>query len=137
MSKLIHSTFVKFCIVGGIATSLQYLILFVGVRFVGIDPVLASSMGFAVSACANYLLNNHFTFGRASAHITAGPRFLVMICAGCVLNALCMIILGAIGQHYLVSQVIATVVVLLFNFFVSSRWVFRGKGGSNAPPAFE
>ena len=56
------SQFGKFLLVGGFATALQYAVLAVLVQTAGIDPVLASSIGYLVSALANYELNYRLTF---------------------------------------------------------------------------
>ena len=56
------SQFGKFLLVGAFATALQYVVLALLVQTAGMDPVLASSIGYLLSALANYDLNYRLTF---------------------------------------------------------------------------
>lgn len=117
--------FIRFVLVGGFATAIQYLVLILLVYLAGTDPVLASAVGFLVSAIANYIVNYHYTFGSNQRHVTALSKFTVLASVGLFLNSSLMSGLIRLGLHYLVSQVIATVVVLLWNFVGNSIWTFR------------
>ena len=61
------SQFGRFLLVGGFSTLLQYVILAFLVRTAGTDPVVASSIGYVLSAIVNYDLNYRLTF-RSSAY---------------------------------------------------------------------
>jgi putative flippase GtrA len=78
-----------------------------------------------VSAAANYLLNYHFTFESERPHGPAAARFALLAGAGLLLNAIIMHVLVGAGVHYLIAQVCATAVVLLWNFIGNSLWTFR------------
>ena len=117
--------FYRFVLVGGVATGLQYLILILLVHLIGMDPVLASATGFVLSAFANYFINYHYTFGSNQRHVAALPKFSVLASVGLLLNSAIMSGLIRMGLHYLPAQVIATVVVLLWNFVGNSLWTFR------------
>ena len=117
--------FGKFLLVGAFATALQYVVLALLVQTAGIDPVLASSVGYLVSALANYDLNYRLTFRSRVPYFGGMFRFGVVAAAGFLLNGLVM---GAgtkgLGLHYLLAQVAATIVVLFWNFFANRRWTF-------------
>ena len=117
--------FATFTGVGAVATGIQYGILVLAVHFLKIDPVVASTAGFALSAGVNYLLNYRVTFGSKKAHHQAFPRFVVVVCLGLVLTALLMNLgVHRLGLHYLPAQIGTTAVVLLWNFIASRRWTF-------------
>ena len=119
------SQFGKFLLVGAFATALQYVVLALLVQTAGMDPVLASSIGYLLSALANYDLNYRLTFRSHVPYFGGMFRFGLVAAAGFMLNGL-VIGVGtkALGLHYLLAQVAATVVVLFWNFFANRRWTF-------------
>ena len=122
----------RFLIVGGIATALQYAILLTLTGSAGVPPLLASSIGFVASAAANYTLNRRFTF-RSDVNYVAGlERFSIVAGGGLVLNAMVMAAgMALAGMNYITSQIVATAVVLLWNFHVNRLWTFSN-GLSNS-----
>jgi putative flippase GtrA len=122
--------FSRFLVVGGIATLIQYAILIALVQTGIADAVRASTIGFAVSAICNYLLNRVWTFRSKSPHVQAASRFGIMVAVGLLLNyAVMRLFFRVVGLDYRVAQVIATAVVLVCNFALSSTWVFRRDPG--------
>jgi putative flippase GtrA len=114
----------RFGIVGGLATGVQYLILILLVREAGVWPTAASAAGFVLSSVANYLLNYYFTFRSRRAHGAAFVRFLALAATGLVLNSVLMHVLVGAGWHYLIAQLCATAVVFAWNFAGNSLWTF-------------
>ena len=116
--------FVRFAAVGGIATAIQYAILILLVRGAGMAPTPASSIGFVLSAGVNYLLNYRFTFQSDRPHGPAAAKFGLLAGMGLLINAAIMRLMTGAGVHYLIAQVSATAVVLLWNFIGNSFWTF-------------
>lgn len=56
------SEILRFCIVGGIATCLQYGIYVVFVDAVGVKAVPSTLISYAISFVFNYILSTYFTF---------------------------------------------------------------------------
>ena len=109
----------------GLATALQYAILVVLVEGLQWPPVFASSIGFAVSALGNYLLNRRFTFRSQRRHLEAAPRFAVVAVIGFWINAAVVwLAFDAAGLHYLVAQVVATLATLGWTFVANRNWTF-------------
>jgi putative flippase GtrA len=115
---------VRFALVGGVATGVQYVTLIVLVRAAGVWPTAASAIGFMVSAVGNYLLNYYFTFRSRGSHGVAAGKFLVLAGVGLAINSVLMQVLVGAGWHYILAQVCATVVVFLWNFVGNSLWTF-------------
>ena len=114
-----------FACVGSIATAVQYAILVCLVDGLGTTPARASAVGYAVSTLLNYLLNRRFTFDSRERHLKALPRFLAVSSVGLALNtAIVWAMTVVVQSHYLISQLLATVMVLIWNFQLNRRWTF-------------
>jgi putative flippase GtrA len=116
--------FGRYLAVGGIATVIQYILLILLVRAFRMAPTLASTIGFALSAIVNYLLNYHFTFESDRPHGPAAAKFAVLAASGLLTNAVMMHLLVNAGVRYLLAQVCATAVVLFWGFIGNTIWTF-------------
>lgn len=121
----LHLKFARFAGVGIVATAIQYVILVALVQGIGAEPTPASTLGFAVSVVFNYFANRRWTFRSGRAHARAAPRFFLVQSVGLCLNGL-LLYLGAevLGVNYLLAQLFATAVVLVWNFFAHLLWSF-------------
>lgn len=121
--------FVRFCLVGGTATAIQYLVMIALVHLADMNATLASGIGFCLSAVFNYLLTRSYVFGSERAHTIAASRYLGMVLIGLLINSICMAVLQWVGLNYLASQVLTTIVLLTCNFTLASSWVFGQPAG--------
>ena len=121
----------RFLLVGGGCTLLQYMVLVAGVELLRMDAVTASVAGFLGSSAMNYLLNRRFTWASEVSHALAVRRFLLVMLVGLALNVLGMRLLhGYLHWHYVLSQVLTTMVTLAWNFAGHRHWTFRASGAS-------
>lgn len=121
----------RFLLVGGFCTLLQYALLVAGVELLHLDAVVASTSGFLASAVVNYLLNRRFTWASTAAHAVAVRRFLIVLAIGLALNVLGMRLLhGYLHWHYVLSQVLTTMVTVSWNFAGHRHWTFAPAGGA-------
>jgi len=128
MSNVIKR-FIGFAGTGAIATGIQYLILIVLRELFGLPAVLSSSVGYGIAAIANYLMKYHWVFGSGEHHQVAGPKYAVVSLTGLALNTLFMYLgTEVLSIHYLIAQVISTLLVLIWNFSINSVWTFRTAG---------
>ena len=117
--------FQKFVIVGVLATATQYAVLVLMVRILGADPVIGSSCGYVISALLNYYLNYRLTFRSAQSHARALPRFALIAAIGLLINSSIVWLLSERASlPYLVAQIIATAIVLIWNFGANKKWTF-------------
>jgi putative flippase GtrA len=120
----------KFAGVGAIATAIQYVLLVALVEFAALEPVPASSIGYAAGAAFGYFANHRWTFGGRAAHSTATLRYAAMLGFGFALNAAVVWILhDRAGLWYVAAQVVATGIGLFVNFAIASRWVYAERRG--------
>lgn len=117
--------FILFTGIGAIGTVGHYATLILLVQALHADPVIATTIGFTVGALINYLLNYRITFNSNKRHREALTKFFSVAALGAVINALIMTAgINISDQHYLVIQVIATSIVLVFNFIANKYWTF-------------
>ncbi len=126
--------FLLFAGVGAVGTLGHYTTLIVLVQFWAVDPVFASSLGFVVGAVINYILNYHFTFQSNKRHTEALTKFLIVATIGAGINGSIMYVgVENTSINYLVVQIFATGVVLLWNFVVNKLWTFAHHGRDITP----
>ena len=120
------SQFLRFLGIGGFTTALQYVILIFLAELHVMAPVWASATGYAVSAFFNYLMNYYFTFTSREKHYSAAARFSLVATIGLLLNTALMYLATEIFLiHYLISQIFATGVVLIWNFTANRSWTYK------------
>lgn len=108
---------IRFAAVGAVGTGAHYLLLVMLVEAGGVNEVAASTAGATLGALVNYVLNRHYTFRSTRRHVEALPRFLAIAGLGLVINfGLMLVMIEGLRIHYLVAQVVATALVLLWNF---------------------
>ena len=118
--------FFRFAAVGAIGTLVHYFVLFLLVEYAASNVVTASSVGFVFGAFTNYFLNYHFTFGSQKQHTEALPKFLFVAFLGLPINSgIVAFYTTVVPIYYLLAQLLATGVVLLWNFAVNRLWTFR------------
>lgn len=123
--------FIKFLGVGGLATAIQYGILILLVETNLALPVVASSIGYLVSSIANYLLNYYFTFSSSASHSLAIVKFLVVALIGLLINSLLIYVMTEmISIYYIIAQIVATLAVLIWNFFAHKYWTYKSHKGN-------
>ena len=121
--------FVRFLIVGGGATAVQYLVFWAGMQVQhAVSVVVVSSGAYLVGSLVSYALNYTFTFGSDAPHRRVMPKFYAMVLAGWLLNtSLMALMVGMLRINAWAAQVAATAICLLVNFLVSRHFVFKGK----------
>jgi putative flippase GtrA len=87
--------------------------------------VVASSFGFIVGAVINYILNYQFTFQSDKRHSEAITKFFIVATIGAGINGFIMYIgVENTNINYMLVQIFATGIVLLWNFIVNKLWTF-------------
>lgn len=120
--------FILFAAVGAVGTAGQYLALFILVEGGLLNKVPASVAGFAVGAVINYFLNYRFTFNSNKSHREAITKFFIVAIIGAAINtALFYMGIHLLHLYYMLAQVVATVIVLLWNFIANKLWTFKAE----------
>ncbi|MEO8485113.1 MAG: GtrA family protein [Betaproteobacteria bacterium] len=118
-------TFVRFAVVGAIATAVHAAVFALLIEATTVDPVAATAVAFAVAFVAGYALNRRWTFASRADPIAQLPRYLAVQLAGLSLNAAIM----AFAVHAerwspYIGLALAIVIVPPLTFALARAWVF-------------
>lgn len=126
-NKLARQIF-RFAMVGGTAFLIDAGLLYILTEFVGLHHLVSSAVSFSVSVIYNYILSILWVF-ETDREKDKGRKFvifLVLSIIGLGLNQLLMWLLSdVLTIYYMLSKVIATVFVMLYNFV--TRKIFLEK----------
>lgn len=126
LSRHTFKQFLFFTAIGGIGTGGQYVTL-IALKEGGIlTPLPASIAGFIVGAIINYFLNHRFTFNSTKPHKEAMAKFFIVASFGALINTGLMYVgIYLLHVYYLLAQIVATGIVLLWNFAANKLWTFK------------
>lgn len=111
---------------GGIATASHYAVAVVAVEWLHLPPLMATTAGFCVGAAVKYWLNYTAAFQSRAPHRQATPRFVIALLLFLALNtAVFWLLQSRLGLHYLLAQVITTIVLIPPGYVLHRAWVFR------------
>jgi putative flippase GtrA len=115
----------RYTLVGAVATAVHYLLLVLCVEALAWPAWLASGLGAVVGAQVAYGGNRRFTFAYRGGYGKSWVRFQLTSLAGAMQGMALVGIAVALGLHYLVAQVLATLAGLLLTFAINRAWTFR------------
>lgn len=120
--------FLKFCVVGVSGTAIDFGLTWLCKEIFKIPKFLANAIGFVVAATNNYILNRIWTWGSTSDQVGVEyVKFFTVSLIGLGLNTLILYIFNEkIKLNFYVSKIIATGVVMLWNFFANNFFTFAG-----------
>lgn len=126
--------FARFLTVGALGTFLDFGLL-ASLKFAGLPTLLANSFSFTAGVANNFTWNSRWTFAdRRNRNWQAQfVQFLLVSLVGLALNNAIVLLLEAplgalIGNAdfgYAPAKVIATGVVVFWNYFANRNWTFR------------
>jgi putative flippase GtrA len=122
-----EASMIRFAVIGLLCTAIQYLLLAALHGLAGWNAVIASSLGYAVSAVVSYLLNYRFSFDSTRSLGQGAWRYGLVVATGLAMNSLCLAALLSVGLALLPAQIITTGAVFLFNYQLSRAWAFNRK----------
>ncbi|WP_293673743.1 GtrA family protein [uncultured Parolsenella sp.] len=128
MRSLIEQ-FMKFGVVGFVAFFIDYGVLMLLSQGFGVDAVLSAGISFCVSVVFNYVASMRFVFTHRDDLSRSREFFIFIILSviGLVINELIMLAgVAALGDSALtvtITKLVATVIVLVWNFFSRKKWL--------------
>lgn len=123
------SRFLKFVLVGLLATIVHVAIVFLLVEGTGAEPVLASLPAFLAALSVSYLLNRRWTFESAVPNFRSFPKYLLVAVGGLLLNAAIMYVTVHVAHGpYLLGLAVVVSVVPVLSFMFQRDWSFGGLG---------
>jgi putative flippase GtrA len=124
LNRRVANRFFQYAAVGAVATAAHYAIL-VGLVEAGLlAPQRAAALGAWVGAQVAFAGKAAFTFRGAGATSGAWLRFQVTAVIGAVLSFSLVAAGVRVGLHYLLAQIVATLINLVVTFEINRRWSF-------------
>ncbi len=126
--------FMRFAVVGGIGTVVDFGVLFMLKEIIGLPLIAANSLSYLAGVVNNFTLNRHWTYADVPKKALGRQflQFLLVSTAGLLLNNLIVGLMSApLGDllnlpdtGYLVAKVLATGIVVFWNFIINRMWTF-------------
>lgn len=125
----VAAQFIKFAAVGAFNTVLDfgvYLWLTRSFPFWKAHIVSASSVSFVLAVASSFILNNLWTFRQdVGGWRKRGAKFFLVAAGGLLWNAAILHLFTTLGLHDIPAKLIATGLVLMWNFTLQKTWTFR------------
>ena len=125
MNKLVNKI-IKFSIVGGIATIIDFAFLYIFKEFLNINIIIANTLSFIISVTYNYIASITWVFD-VNKNKNKNIQFILFILfsvVGLIINNIILYILtDKLNIYYLISKVIATIIVMIFNFVTRKKFL--------------
>ncbi len=120
---------IKFSVVGISSTIIDWLIYFLITRFLGIFYIFAKIISFLMAVINSYTWNRKWTFRSENPQKAQEfVKFLVVSVVGLTLNTAVMFLaVSKAHWHDLYALILATSVVMAWNFTIDKMWVFNRK----------
>lgn len=131
MKKLIEQI-LKFGVVGIIATVIDFGVLYVLSQPLGMDPVISAGISFCVSLVFNYVASMRYVFTHRQdmSRSREFVIFLVLSLIGLAINEAIMAagvaVLGSSALAVMGTKVLATAIVMVWNFVSRKKWLDAG-----------
>lgn len=120
--------FLRYGVVGGVAFGVDYGSLFLLTEFASVHYLVSAPAAFTLGLLTNYLLSVSWVFDRRTLS-NRSLEFFIFALIGAVglgLNELVIWFLTEKASlHYLLSKLVSSAVVLLWNFFARRFTLFR------------
>jgi len=111
--------FCRYCFVGGIATIVDWGVLYLTERL-GVHYLLAAVAGFFCGLACNYSMSKFMVFNGSDAKVDPKREFLAYAAIGAAGLLITLVLMYVMTEwlrlYFMVSKVIATVLVLVWNF---------------------
>ena len=121
----IGQQFFRFALVGVVGTAAHYTILLIAAELLHLSPVIGAGAGFLTGLIASYVLNRAWTFDKRPEFKRGLATYTVVCVIGFGINVSIVALALTLGVHYMIGQVIATPIAMLWNFLGSRMIVFR------------
>jgi putative flippase GtrA len=122
------SNLFRYCIVGACGTLIDIVSLFLLREFIHIDLYVAVTISFVLAATSNFYFNKIWTFKDRSPRIFRQyALFMGISCIGlCLTLGGMWLFVSVLGIWYILSKLIVSGLVMIFNFLSNLLITFKG-----------
>ena len=127
IKQIDHQRIVRFVVGGGSATLVHYVVMGLLITS-GVDAVVATSVGAVVGAVYNYFFQYYRVFRSERHHLQAMMRYGMTVGLYFVSNVVLFALFYRVaGMGIVISQILATAVVAVQNYFLYQKFVYIEK----------
>lgn len=127
--KQLIAQFMKFGIVGVIAFVIDYGLMVLLTELFGVNYLISATISFTVSVIFNYLASMRYVF-RHKENMSRRREFVIFVVLSVIglgiNNGLMWLGTGLLGISYLITKLVATAVVMLWNFVTRKKFLDAG-----------
>ena len=120
--------FFRYAFVGGIAAVVDWAVLFVLTKL-GMHYLLSTVFAFITGLAVNFLLSKKLVFNAEQARVGRTAEFAVYAIIGVVglglTEAIMYLLTDRIGLYFMLSKIIATLIVLVWNYAARKLTLYR------------
>lgn len=128
MKKLL-AQFMKFGVVGIIAFVIDYGLMVLLTEVFGVNYLVSATISFTVSVVFNYVASMRYVF-RHKEGMSRRREFVIFVVLSVIglgiNNGLMWLGTGLLGISYLITKLVATAVVMLWNFVTRKKFLDAG-----------
>jgi len=129
-----HAEKIRFIIVGGLNTAIDFVILFALVSL-GLPTIASNFISTSIAITFSFFANKKFTFkGTNNSNSRQVVLFLIITIFGMwviqpiIIESIKLILGSAVANKYiilLIGKILATIVTLIWNYLMYRRFVFK------------
>ena len=124
---IINLEFIKFFIVGGISTLIDWLFFFLIGIYLNIHYQISLIISYTLGGITNYSLNRYYTFQNKSKKIAL--QFLTFFSLALVSLFLSMLVMfifvDILNLHRMLSRILTTAIIFIFNYLMHKFITFN------------
>lgn len=125
----LYLQFFRYIFVGGTAFVIDFTIYFLLINFLNINYLISAAIAFFISVLVNYGMSITWVFNQDQIdnRIIEFNLFLLISFIGLIFTEILLYLFtGIMNINYLISKIIASILVLFWNF-AARRFMFYGK----------
>lgn len=115
--------FARFIVAGASATAVHYLTL-IALMHYGAAALLSTAVGSVAGMITHYGLSSRWVFAQREGQGSRVGRFLTVASLAFALNAIFVWLGLLLGVHYLLAQILSTLLVMVINYGLHANWTF-------------
>ena len=116
---------IKFIIVGGIATIIDWLIYYILYNYANVKPLISNIISYSIATIYNYLATIKFVF---KVDKNSGKRnfiiFIIFSLLGLGLSELLLhLLINKLSINKMIAKILSTIIVMIFNFITRKKFL--------------
>ncbi len=124
LDKKLLEQIIKFIIVGGIATIIDFIVFFLFHELLKVSTILSNILSFSVSVVYNYIASTKWVFNVKKDSKNQFIIFLILSIVGLLINTIIVYItIDIFNWSSLLCKILATAIVMIFNFITRKKFL--------------